>query len=73
MKLDGVSMSAFPDKLLAVGKLAIAGEKAGFTIDQMIDLLNSGVSVQTLLGLIEMRLSDNGELPNPAITNRWIM
>ncbi len=42
--------------MIAIGKLAIAGEQAGFTIEQMIDLLNSGLSVETLLELIARRL-----------------
>jgi hypothetical protein len=35
---------------------AIAGEQAGFTLDQMIELLNSGLSVVALLYLITWRL-----------------
>jgi hypothetical protein len=42
--------------MIAIGKLAIAGEQAGFTIEQMIDLLNSGLAVETLLELIAWRL-----------------
>jgi hypothetical protein len=41
----------------AIRKLAVAGEQAGFTLDQMIQLLNSGMSVVTLLDLIAWRLS----------------
>jgi hypothetical protein len=40
----------------AIGKLAMAGEQAGFTIEQMIDLLNAGLAVETLLELIAWRL-----------------
>jgi len=36
----------------AIRKLAQAGEKAGFTVEEMIELLNTGVSVETLLNLI---------------------
>jgi hypothetical protein len=43
-------------QLNAIRKLAIAGEQAGFTLDQMIQLLNSGMSVVTLLDLIAWRL-----------------
>ena len=42
--------------MIAIGKLAIAGEQAGFTIEQMIDLLDSGLAVETLLELIAWRL-----------------
>jgi len=45
-----------PSLLTAVGKLAIAGEQAGFKIEQMIELLNEGLSVETLLDLIYWRL-----------------
>jgi len=40
----------------AIGKLAMAGEQAGFTIEQMIDLLDAGLAVETLLELIAWRL-----------------
>ena len=40
----------------AVGNLAIAGEQAGFSLEQMIDLLNQGLSVETLLDLISAGL-----------------
>jgi lipid-binding SYLF domain-containing protein len=43
-------------QLKAIRKLAVAGEQAGFTLDQMIQLLNSGMSVVTLLDLIAWRL-----------------
>lgn len=42
--------------MIAIGKLAVAGEQAGFTIEQMIDLLDSGLAVETLLELIAWRL-----------------
>jgi uncharacterized protein YoaH (UPF0181 family) len=41
----------------AIRKLAIAGEQAGFTVEQMIDLLNAGMSVGSLLDLIAWRLA----------------
>ena len=40
----------------AIRKLAIAGEQAGFNLDQMIELLNSGLSVVALLDLITWRV-----------------
>ena len=36
----------------AVGKLAVAGEQAGFTLEQMIQLLNDGLTVEALLDII---------------------
>jgi len=47
-----------PSLLSAVGKLAIAGEQAGFTLEQMIELLNEGLSVENLLDLISWRLAE---------------
>lgn len=57
--------------MIAIGKLAVAGEKAGFTIEQMIDLLNSGLAVETLLELIAWRLEGSQSAlffinPNPS-------
>jgi hypothetical protein len=40
----------------AIRKLAAAGEHAGFSLEQMIQLLNSGMSVVALLDLINWRL-----------------
>ena len=40
----------------AVEKLAHAGEQAGFTVEDMIRPLNAGLSVKTLLDLIERGL-----------------
>jgi len=52
---------------LAIGKLGIAGEQAGFTVEQMIDLLNSGLTVLTLWELIAWRLES---LQNPTAPPR---
>jgi hypothetical protein len=41
---------------VAIGKLAIAGEQAGFTVEHTIQLLNSGLTVETLIELIAWRL-----------------
>jgi hypothetical protein len=49
-----------PSLEIAIAKLAIAGEQAGFTVEQMIDLLNQGLAVVTLLDLIQGRLSLHG-------------
>jgi len=46
---------ATPTLLRAIGKLAIAGEQAEFSVEQMIGLLNNGLSVDTLLDLISWR------------------
>lgn len=46
-----------PSLTAAIGKLAIAGEEAGFTLEQMIQLLDDGLTVETLLDLISWRLN----------------
>ena len=45
-----------PSRVNAVRKLAIAGEQAGLSLEQMIQLLNSGMSAVALLNLITWRL-----------------
>ena len=45
-----------PSLEIAIEKLATAGEKVGFTVEQMIQLLNMGLSVEGLLELIAWRL-----------------
>ena len=61
--------------ITAVHKLAIAGETAGFSIEQMIDLLNAGLTVETLLGLIEKRLATLESLESPVApsSSRWVI
>lgn len=48
-----------------VGRLAVAGE-AGFTIEQMIDLLNSGSAVDTLLEPIAWQL-EGAQSASPSV------
>ena len=43
-----------PSLVLAISKLAVAGERAGFTLEEMIELLDDGLSVATLLELIAL-------------------
>lgn len=62
---------ATPSLVRAIGKLAAAGERAGFTLEEMIQLLDSGVSVATLLELISRRLEDPAR-PSPQRTH-WVM
>ena len=62
---------ATPSLVIAIGKLAAAGERAGFTLEEMIQLLDSGVSVATLLELISRRLEDLAR-PSPQRTH-WVM
>ena len=53
----------------SVFKLAMAGEQAGFTIEQMVRMLNAGVTVEGLLRVIAFRLAPFPEAPTPS---RWI-
>jgi len=56
--------------MTAIAKLVVAGEQAGFTVEQMIQLLETGASVEVLLDLIELRL-----FPDVATlrSSRWVM
>lgn len=61
--------------LTAVSKLVMFGEQAGFSLEQMIQLLNTGVSVETLLELIAQRLDNDVREPIAAPTSsyRWMI
>jgi hypothetical protein len=60
--------------ITAVGKLAMAGEQAGFSLEQMIELLNEGLSVETLLDLISWRLEEaRRPITPPTCSSGWIM
>lgn len=54
--------------MIAIEKLVLAGEEAGFSIEQMIQILQAGASVEGLLQLIERRLS-----PAVPSSSRWVM
>jgi hypothetical protein len=54
-----------PSLLVAISKLAAAGEQAGFTLEQMIDLLDNGLGVDTLLELICWRLNWDASCTHP--------
>jgi hypothetical protein len=61
-----------PTLITAVNKLAMAGEQAGLSLEQMIEMLNSGLNVATLLDLISWRL--NGcQVPAPSRSSCWMM
>jgi len=58
----------------AIRKLAIAGQQAGFSLEQMIDLLNAGLSVETLLDLIAWRLEGTqSALPLLGSSSNWVV
>jgi hypothetical protein len=63
-----------PSLVAAIGKLAIAGEQAGFSLEQMIELLDQGLSVETLLDLISWRLEAlRRPTIQPACSSGWIV
>jgi hypothetical protein len=55
----------------AIEKLARVGEQAGITVEDMIQILNAGVSVETLLDLIERSLQAPRE--GTRRSSRWII
>ncbi len=60
--------------LLAISKLAAAGEQAGFTLEQMIGLLDAGLEVNTLLELICWRLNGIALPPAPRTSSsHWVV
>ena len=42
--------------MTAVEKLVFVGEQAGFSVEQMIQILQTGASVESLLDMIERRV-----------------
>lgn len=63
-----------PSLVLAISKLAAAGERAGLTLEQMISLLDAGLEVETLLELICLRLNGSPLPPRPRLSPyRWVM
>ena len=63
---------ATPSLRNSIAKLALAGEQAGFTVEQMIQMLNAGVTVEGLLGLIEWRL-ETGVRESETRSCRWLI
>jgi hypothetical protein len=71
LRVREYEIMATPSLVRAIGKLAAVGERAGFTLEEMIQLLDSGVSVETLLELIAQRL-EHQPLESAQPTN-WVM
>jgi hypothetical protein len=58
----------------AIGKLAVAGEQAGLSVEQMIRLLNDGLRVETLLELIAWRLTEmRNPITAPCCSAHWVV
>ena len=60
-------------QVAATNKLAVAGEQAGFTLEQMIQLLDSGMSVETLLEMIAWRFESMQGTSRPLAASSWRM
>jgi hypothetical protein len=56
--------------IIAIEKLVLAGEEAGFSVEQMIQILQTGVSIEALLCMIEWRLCPPAMEPR---SSRWVM
>lgn len=56
--------------MTVVERLVAAGEQAGFSVEQMIQLLQTGATVETLLRLIELRLFPTSLASQ---SSRWVM
>jgi hypothetical protein len=59
-----MAKSTSPSLVGAIERLAIAGQQAGLSVEQMIDFLNDGMAVETLLDLIAWRFE---VLRNPLV------
>lgn len=57
--------------LAGIAKLAKAGEQAGFTVEQLIALLNAGVGVEGLIELIAWRLEQPSPLTPIVSSSAW--
>ena len=64
---------AKPSLTKAIDKLAVSGEQAGFSVEQMIEMLNSGTSIKILIELIAWRLGVFQNPPRvPVSSTRWV-
>jgi len=59
--------------VVAISKLAVVGEQAGFTLEVMIELLDGGLSVETLLELISWRLEGRNPPAPPTRYSSWVV
>jgi hypothetical protein len=59
-----------PVLMRTIGKLARAGEQVGISVEDMISILNAGISVEVLLDLIELHLQASREETSSSERNR---
>lgn len=63
-----------PLLVTAVWKLALDAERAGFQVEQLIELLEEGMPVATLLELICWRLEMKARTLAPnCVAGNWVM
>jgi len=62
-----------PSLVVAISKLAVAGEQAGFTVEEMIQLLDHGITVEGLLELISWRLDVRLPPAPSGASAHWVM
>lgn len=56
-----------------IAKLAVVGQQAGFSVEQMIGLLNAGLEVEGLVELIAWRLEQPKPLAPVASSSGWVV
>lgn len=59
--------------ITGIAKLAKAAQDAGFSVEQMIGLLNAGLSVEGLVDLIAWRLQQPTPMAPVAASSVWIV
>jgi hypothetical protein len=64
---------ATPALATSIFKLILAGEQAGFSIEQMIAFLNAGITVGTLLTVIEWKLTHAPIERSHLRSSRWVI
>lgn len=62
-----------PLLLSAIRKLALAGMQAGFSVEQMVQMLNDGISVEELIALIGLRIEGEDRKPPATTYSAWVM
>ena len=62
-----------PILVSGIAKLAMAGQQAGFTVEQMIGLLNAGLGVEELIDLIACHLEQSEPLAPAGSVSAWIV
>ena len=64
---------AAPSVATSVFKLILAGEQPGISIEQMIAFLNAGITVGTLLRVIEWKLTHAPIESSHLGLSRWVI